>query len=373
MRFSQPSSIRFLNRLRVLDLVRHHEGLSRADLSKELDLNKPSCSEIVHELVELGLISEGKKEKTASGRRPTPLTLDTSKKRVLGISIGEKVCALSVGDLKGNVGFMQMPTPTEKDPASLVAQLASSLKHMLGQKTKAEDLVGCVATIEGELSQDAKAVIHKKEWGWTNVPLAALLAHALSCPCSLSDPTEAMVEAEYSLSDTAPKGNFLYVRWDEHIGAVAFRDGQLESAGIGHVKIVQDGDCVCGGKGCLETVAAGWALEKMFGSSLRSLCQNPPKDFMKAVDGAAIALGMVIAQAVSVTNLSTILLAGTIPALLPQLKDRVQLAMDESLSPIWRGSKVSISEFGEKARRLAPVATALERYVFQSRMLARYN
>ncbi len=85
MLLHQPSDIRTINRLRVLNLIRSQRGLSRADISKELGLNKPSCSEIVNDLIGEGLVTEGEKTETASGRRPTPLMIAKNGHLVVGI------------------------------------------------------------------------------------------------------------------------------------------------------------------------------------------------------------------------------------------------------------------------------------------------
>ena len=45
--FSRPENARLINRLKVLDALRFTQGLSRAQLAKQLRINKVSMGEIV--------------------------------------------------------------------------------------------------------------------------------------------------------------------------------------------------------------------------------------------------------------------------------------------------------------------------------------
>lgn len=66
--FSKPENARLINRLKVINALRQTEGLSRAQLARELGINKVSMGEIVQSLVDEGVISEGTKQQVQVGR-----------------------------------------------------------------------------------------------------------------------------------------------------------------------------------------------------------------------------------------------------------------------------------------------------------------
>lgn len=372
MLLHQPSDIRTINRLRVLNLIRSQRGLSRADISKELGLNKPSCSEIVNDLIGEGLVSEGEKTETASGRRPTPLMIAKNGHLVVGISIGLRLCSIAISDLEGNVlGYKQVPTPQHPTPKELCILLLKDFLHMYhgGEKK----LAGCVVSLSGRISENNTSVEELSEWGWKDVHLTLPFTNNMGCVCSLVDETEAMVSAERLLAKERPD-SFLYVNWGEHIGATSVRGSQEDRSDLGHARIANEGSCVCGGTGCLETVSAGWAVERNFGGkSLRELAQARPAGFDRAMDTAALALGMEIAQAVAITGQKKVVLSGNIPTLLPSLVERVTLAMRSSLPPFLQEAEIVRSPLGDKARQMGPVAVALDRYIFRQSLLARFR
>ncbi|MFA7113262.1 MAG: MarR family transcriptional regulator, partial [Sphaerochaeta sp.] len=117
MKFSQPSSARTINRLRVLNLLAQQGEISRADIARLLDLNKPSTSEIVEQLLAEGLVEEQGKVTTSNGRRPTALSLRSDARLVLGVDVGSRTTTFLLADLQGKIlRFERLPTPLQPQP-----------------------------------------------------------------------------------------------------------------------------------------------------------------------------------------------------------------------------------------------------------------
>lgn len=369
MLLHQPSDIRTINRLRVLNLIRSQKGLSRADISKTLALNKPSCSEIVKELIDEGLVAEGEKSQTESGRRPTPLMLAKGERLVVGISIGFRLLSIAISDLEGNVlGYKQIPTPHDPSPKELCVLILKNFLHMY--RGDGKKLAGCAIGVNARISPDGSSIEELSPWGWKDVPLASPFATHMGCPCILVDETEAMVCAQRMLAKDNPD-SFLYLNWGEVIGATLVLGKEEIKSNLGHVRVENEGSCTCGGTGCLETVSAGWAIEKRFGETpLRTLSQQRPEGLGKVLEAATFALGMEIAQALAITGQKRVLLGGTIPTLFPELGPMLTQAVDRFLPPFMGKAELIRSPLGDKARQMGPVAVALERFVFRQSLLA---
>jgi N-acetylglucosamine repressor len=103
MRFSQPTAARQINRLRVLNLIAKQDNLARSDVSRLLNLNKVSTSEIVDSLIKENLISEVGTRQTATGRRPTDLELNKDAQMIFAVEITNRNTQVALVNLKGEM------------------------------------------------------------------------------------------------------------------------------------------------------------------------------------------------------------------------------------------------------------------------------
>ena len=77
---------RNINRRLVLNLVRGHQRISRADLARFSGLQRSTVSVIVEQLIEDQWVQEGETGHSARGRRPTYVSLH-QRRAVLAIDI----------------------------------------------------------------------------------------------------------------------------------------------------------------------------------------------------------------------------------------------------------------------------------------------
>ncbi|MGP1418363.1 MAG: MarR family transcriptional regulator, partial [Sphaerochaetaceae bacterium] len=96
MKLSQPRSARSINTCRVLNLIRSEKGLSKAELSRKMGLNKVSVGEIVDKLVSQGIVKEAGKLESSNGRRPMSLELSKDSRFALGVDIGPKTSMIAL-------------------------------------------------------------------------------------------------------------------------------------------------------------------------------------------------------------------------------------------------------------------------------------
>ena len=68
---------RAINREIVLNLLRSHRAVSRADLARLLGMQRSAAGRIVSDLIERGLVREGATGAADRGRKPTLLHLDS--------------------------------------------------------------------------------------------------------------------------------------------------------------------------------------------------------------------------------------------------------------------------------------------------------
>lgn len=100
-------------------------------------------------------------------------------------------------------------------------------------------------------------VVAASNLGWLDVDPALQLGLATSAELVLND-AEAAALGESALRDGAA---LTYVGLGTGVGGAVVADGRVLGANLlGHGGSFSDDACPCGRTGCLETVAAGWAL-----------------------------------------------------------------------------------------------------------------
>jgi len=90
---------RDINRRIVLNLIRTHQPISRADLARHSGLQRSTISVIAEQLLEERWIAEGANGHSLRGRRPRFLHLNKDRVGILGINIRPAMMTLAFADL----------------------------------------------------------------------------------------------------------------------------------------------------------------------------------------------------------------------------------------------------------------------------------
>src|SRR3954465_11053748 len=106
IRSGSLESLRELNRLRVVDALRVHGRLSRADISRRTGLSRSTVSTIAGDLLGRGFVTERtepEEERAGQGRPPVLLSLDPSAGTVVGVDFDHDRLRVAVSDLSRTV------------------------------------------------------------------------------------------------------------------------------------------------------------------------------------------------------------------------------------------------------------------------------
>src|SRR5436305_9014695 len=86
-RVATSGTARDINRRIVLNLIRKHQPLSRADLSRRSGLQRSTVSAITEQLIDQRWVTEGALGQAARGRKPTFLHLNGQRAGILGVNV----------------------------------------------------------------------------------------------------------------------------------------------------------------------------------------------------------------------------------------------------------------------------------------------
>ena len=117
------TTTRDINRRILLNLVREHQPISRADLARRMRVGRGMVTSLVGELLSDGSIYEGTTVDAPRGRRPMMLYVRTHDRLVVAIDVRFSRTYLMLTDFNGNPIAMET-FETVVDPDELVAKLA---------------------------------------------------------------------------------------------------------------------------------------------------------------------------------------------------------------------------------------------------------
>lgn len=356
------STPRQINEKIVLNLIREHQPVSRAELARVMDVTRGTVTRLVDELLRNGSIYEGKHATAPRGRRPTMLHVRTEGRLVVAIDVRFSRTYVVLADLSGNqIAMDTLPTPT--DPAELVERLAERVRDLLEVHGAEGGCEGIGLVVPGMVDRRAGRILNSPALGWKDVPLREMLSARTGLRAFIENGPVSCALAQMWLNPSRADGvdDFAYVTVSDGVGVGVVVDGQVlrghgDTAGeFGHLPLSMDGPrCLCGLRGCLEAHTSNLATlgrylgldpaEEADREKLRRSGMSIPDLVARARAGDARAgealqqtarsLGNGLAGIVMALNPARIFLDGEVMAAWDLLGDTVIGAMRErSLTP----------------------------------------
>ena len=271
------STAREVNRQIVLNLVREHQPISRADLARRMGVARGSVTPLVKELLADGLIYEGSIAETSRGRKPTLLYVRTRDRLAVGIDVRFSRTSVILSDFGGReIAVETFATPL--DPAELTAELGRRVVRLVETHADAGECEGVGLVVPGMVDRRTAVVLNAPTLGWRDVDLRAALTAAVGLPVFIDRDAAACAMAHMWLSQASGDGvdNFVYLTVSDGVGTSVVVNGEVlrgyrSTAGeFGHVPLSLDGpQCACGARGCLEAYASNRAtLARYLGRDL---------------------------------------------------------------------------------------------------------
>ena len=275
-RLARRSTPREINRQIVLNLIREHQPISRAELARRMGVRRAALTSLVRELIELGDIHEQGPAASARGRRPTLLGLRTSGRHVVAVDVRPGRTSVALADFSGRmVARESFATPAT--PEALVDRLepavAALLQAQLAEGT-AEGLAhGLGLVVPGMVDRQTGRLLYSPRLGWRDVDLRNVVAARLGMPVRVEGAPIACAMAMLWLSPDETRGlrSFAYVSVSDGVGVGMVLKGEPlrgedHSAGeFGHVTLDPAGPpCACGKRGCWEAFVSNAATVERY-------------------------------------------------------------------------------------------------------------
>lgn len=256
-----------INKYLVLDTIRHHYPISRADISVKTGLNKTTVSSLVTELIDSHFVTEIGLGESSGGRKPMMLLFNQRAGYAIGVDLGVNYILAMVTDLGGTVVKEKRIDMTDWSVETVTEKLKKCI-HSLIKKTPSSPygIIGIGVGVPG-LVDDQGNVLSAPNLGWTDVPLQEMLEREFDLPIAIDNEANVGALGEKEFGAGRSVSNMIYLSVGIGIGAgiilndALYRGVSGFSGEVGHMTLAQDGPlCGCGSRGCWETFASEKAL-----------------------------------------------------------------------------------------------------------------
>lgn len=350
------------------------EGLSRADLSRELGLSRSTVSAIVSGLVGSGLVVESHRARSTGGRRAIVLRFFEDHRHVLGLDVGASHLTLVRTDLRGRViARAKADHDVQDDPAgtlALISDLARRVLDPAGPPLLALG-VGVPCPVDARSAHQLSPRILP---AWRDIPLGTWLHQTFDLPVYMDNDANMGALAEGWWGAGRDHAHFAYIKLGTGVGSGYLIDhgtyrGSSGIAGeIGHTTVHAEGrPCRCGLRGCLEAEVGSAsllakvqdALHQGRPSSLSAVASPTLTDLIEharaedplareIIDEAGVHLGIAIANLLNLLNPGRVVLGGKLvlagDLLLDPLRSTVQ---DRALSTSLERADITLGELAQ--------------------------
>ncbi|MBN1303245.1 MAG: ROK family transcriptional regulator [Anaerolineales bacterium] len=284
-RTADQESIRKVNASIILNHLRLHSPISRAELAAMTKLNRSTVSNIVNSLLEQNLVQEMDAMDSKIGRPGIALALKPQGGAILGIEIGVGFISIILTDFVANILWRERVeiAPSEKQETILIEaeKLIEAALSMAGDQGLRAlgiglGLPGLVNTRQGVLD-------FAPNLGWHNVHLRTMWEQRFALPVYLENEANLAALGEYYYGVAQNVDNFIYISSGVGLGGGLIINGKLFKgrdgfAGeIGHIQRDPQGEiCSCGRQGCWETQVGPKALLHRIRHAIETQPQDNP-------------------------------------------------------------------------------------------------
>jgi predicted NBD/HSP70 family sugar kinase len=350
---------REINRRIVLNVIREHQPISRADLARHLNITRGVVSTLVQELIAQGVIYEGATGEAARGRKPTFLHIRTGDRLAIAVDVRFTKTYLMLCDFSGRQLALEAHD-TIFDVPEFIKDLSSRIRRILKTHGAKATCEGIGVVIPGMVDQRTGLILNAPALGWRGVEIRDKLASATGLPVQIENSGRACALAQLWLGRDEATGpnSFVFISVSDGLGVGMVVNGELvrghdHIAGeFGHIPLSLDGPrCMCGSSGCWEAYISNLAtLSRYFGWNLFKLSPNSLRDAgnssftvldlvararagdakaLGAIQATARFLGLGLGSIVNTVNPDCIYMAGEITTAWDLMEDTVRQALAE--------------------------------------------
>lgn len=256
----------------ILRLLWREHQISRAEISRQLDLSRSTVTEIIKDLLQTGLVAEVGSGESSGGRKPILLQFQDDAKVILGIDIGATHVSVAMTNLRGKLLFWKEKDFPVREDSDGTHKLINELcdESLSSQNMGYDKLLSMGVSVPSPVDPIRPEYLSETIIpAWHGKSGLERLREKYRVPVYLDNDANLGALAEHWWGAGKGVNDLIYIKISNGIGAGYIFGGKLYrgSKGIAgemsHMPIDPNGRlCGCGLRGCLGTVISAWALKE---------------------------------------------------------------------------------------------------------------
>lgn len=376
---ARHNTIRDINRQIVLNFVRVHSPISRAEIARETSLQRSTISAIVEDLTQEGFVEDIGTGTSTGGRKPTLLRLKTGTPVALGVDVTPRETTIALADLAGNLLETER-FPTSSDIRYMNEQILGKVSKFAASYPDAELRVGI--SIPGIADPSSNTIAYIPYFQWTNWDIGKQIEEKTGLPVTIDNDANAVALAELWFGDgqISKTRNFITILVAEGIGTGIIIEGEVYrgefgAAGeFGHMFVGEGApvECSCGRRDCWEAHASEKAMisryvngrENGAGGSIDieriiGLALNGEARAIETLKTSAKALGIGISSLIVGFSPQAVVISGSIVRAWDIVKEDLQILADRSIRTELASPAIVPSTLGDEPTILGSIGLIL--------------
>ena len=256
--------IREMNEKLVLKTIIQEGSISRADIAKQLSLNKTSVSSIVADLIEKDLVMETGAGESSGGRKPILVMFNFKAGYSLSFDVGPDYISSLLTYLDGSFVADSYSSGEVVSGDDLFGVLRESIGKYLGLISRSTyGITGICIGLHGIVNEDR--LVFSPFYSLDCRRLKEEVEGSFSIPVLMENEANLAALGEQRLEPSVSNLVSLSVKYG--IGAGVILNGELYTGAdghageVGHLITVMNGrQCPCGNHGCLEQYASEYNI-----------------------------------------------------------------------------------------------------------------
>ena len=259
---------KFRQKKKILHLLYQYQTLSGTSISSKIGVSFPTALTLLNELSELKFVETFGTGVSSGGRKPNLYRLSNNSIYVIACELGRYKAKMTIYNSHNQPVTSILTFETNVDDDELVEKIYFNAQSLIQEFEIDENRIyGIGLNMPGLIDENLgiNHTIKNEEYRNVKERLEARFGKLVY----LNNDARMQAYGEYIFGKAKGHLNAVVVNWNWGIGMGLILNGKLYNGSTGfagelsHTKFVEDGDlCICGKRGCLETVASSNFLVK---------------------------------------------------------------------------------------------------------------
>jgi len=259
---------KYRQKKKILYLLYQNHTLSGTSIGSKIGVSFPTALTLLNELTELNFVETCGTGASSGGRKPNMYRLSENSIYVVACELGRYKAKMTIYNSHNQPVTSILTFETNIDDNELVEKIYVNAQNLIQEfKIDEKHIHGIGLNMPGLIDENSgiNHTIKNKEYRNVKQRLEARFGKLVY----VNNDARMQAYGEYIFGKAKGHLNAVVVNWNWGIGMGMILNGKLYNGSTGfagelsHTKFVDDGDlCICGKRGCLETVASSNFLVK---------------------------------------------------------------------------------------------------------------